>query len=227
VWHMTPSATTSPPTYPFFNVNIRFQLAPSPLGPVAHFTHRNGTVSSKPLHQLLGACDIVLPMVCSALLASSIVDASFHAGVPVVPPPGGLACDAARDAVLGYAAIEWLSPHVAKSGGLEYSGIVRGLIANTSIWPVTGMFPPRLVRAKLRAVSLAYWAGGRYLQAAFEVSLERSLRMCLDVQQQQLFRFVPSSAHDCRKIHPFRAGGGTNMCVSLAFYPRRCNQCHN
>jgi hypothetical protein len=86
------------------------------------------------------------------------------------------------------------------------------------------MFPPRLVRAKLRAASLAYWAGGRYLEAAFEVSLERSLRMSLDAngimqqqQQQQLrpFNLVPSSTFDCRKIPPFRSGGGVNSYVTV------------
>jgi hypothetical protein len=127
---------------------------------------------------------------------------------------------------MGYGAIEWICSPGSQTGGLDYSGIVRGLIANTSTWPVTGMFPPRLVRAKLRASSLAYWAGGKHMQTAFEISLERTLRMSLDaleVSQQQherqhLFRFVPSSIFDCRKPPPFRGGGGRNTCVHVSAY---------
>jgi hypothetical protein len=231
---MSPPSRSFRPTHPFFNADVSIQPSSSPSGPVARLALRNGTVSSTPLHQLLRACDIVLPMVCSHMFASSIVDASIHAGVPVVPPPAGMACDAARVAVLGYGAAEWLSPPDAKSGGSEYSGIVRGLLANTSIWPVTGMFPPRLVRAKLRAASLAYWAGGQYLEAAFEVSLERSLRMSLDVheiiqqqqqqQQQRRFHLVPSSTFDCRKISPFRPGGGSNTYVTSPSYCRNTSR---
>lgn len=221
---MAPLSASEAPAHPFFNVDVRISLASSPLGPMGRLSYRNKTKTSAPFYQLLGACDIILPMSCSAQLASAVVDSSFHAGVPVVPPPAGMACDAARGAVMGYGAMEWVSSPASQTGGLDYSGIVRGLIANTSTWPVAGMFPPRLVRAKLRASSLAYWAGWKHLQTAFEISLERMLRMSLDAQeisqqqqeQRQLFRFVPSSIFDCRKLPPFRGGGERNTCVHVS-----------
>ena len=94
-----------------------------------------------------------------------------------------------------------------------------GLIANTSKWPVAGMLPPRLVRAKLRARSLYYWAGGQYMQQAFESALERTLRLTIDIhdmQQQQhnhqrRFNIIPSSPFDCRKIPILRPSGSSNV----------------
>jgi hypothetical protein len=225
---LTPSSTFSRSFH--FASDVRISLPSPPLGPIGRVSYRNGTKSSQPLHHIFSACDVVLPMVCSEHLASAIVDSSFHAGVPVIPPPAAMACDAARWAVFSYGAIEWIPSPSPAAGGLHYSGIVRGLIANTSSWPVAGMFPPRLVRAKLRASSLAYWAGGTFLQSAFEVALERTLRMALEVrsitqeqqqqqqeeedeeeeQQQRSFRIVPSSVFDCRKISVLRGGGGSN-----------------
>jgi hypothetical protein len=190
---------------------------------MSHFLNHNATKSTKSLHWIFGACDIVLPMVCSQHLASAIVDSSFHAGVPVVPPPSGMACDAARHAVLGYGALEWLASPAAKMGGRDYNSIVRGLIANTSIWPVGGMLPPRLARAKLRASSLAYWVGGQYMLQAFQAALERTLRMSLDMSMQAQhsrlkqygMHFVPSSIFDCRKINHLRQSGGSNTYVTM------------
>jgi hypothetical protein len=220
VWKMVGSAPSSAISRPFFfTADVRISLPFPPLGPTGLFTHQNGTKSSNALHHLLGACDVVLPMICSPHLASAIVDSSFYAGVPVVPPPAGMACDAARSAVLGYGATEWISSPGPRVGRLHYSSIVRGLIASTSTWPVTGLFPPRLVRAKLRASSLAYWAGGRYLQSAFEVALERTLRAALDIrsltQQEQRYHILPSSVFDCRQVPVLRGGGGSNTCASI------------
>jgi len=113
--------------------------------------------------------------------------------------------------------------NINDSGGLDYSGIVRALIANASKWPVAGMLPPRLVRAKLRARSLYYWAGGQYMQQAYESALERTLRLTIDVhdmqqqQQQQQhnhqrrFNIIPSSPFDCRKIPILRPSGSSNV----------------
>lgn len=225
VWHMTSLPPSAAPAHPFFNVDVRISSASSPVGPMGRLSNRNKTKTSAPFHQYLSACDIVLPMSCSEQLASAVVDSSFYAGVPVVPPPAGMACDAARGAVMGYGAMEWISSPDPQTGGMEYSGIVRGLIASTSTWPVTGMFPPRLVRAKLRASSLAYWVGGKHMQTAFEVSLERTLRMSLEAHEisqqhkrQHLFSFVPSSIFDCRKPPPFRGGGGRNTCAHVSAY---------
>jgi hypothetical protein len=217
IWHMTGSSPASRNAHPSFTSEVQI-LQPSPSeGPTARFSHRNGTTSFQPLHLLFAACDIVLPMQCSPNAASAIVDSSFYAGVPVIPPPAGMACDASRSAVTAHGAIEWVSSPAAGVGRLQYSGIVRGLIAETSAWPVTGLFPPRLVRAKLRASSLAYWSGGRHMQSTFEVALERSLRLAVDARHcdQQAFRIVPSSAFDCRKVRLLRGGGGLN---AYAFY---------
>lgn len=213
---MAGSSPTSSDVHPSFTSKVRILQPSRTEGPTARFSHQNGTKSSQPLHLLLAACDIVLPMLCSPNAASVIVDAAFYAGVPVIPPPAGMACDASRSAVIAHGAIEWVPSPASGAGKLHYSGIVRGLIAETSTWPVAGLLPPRLVRAKLRASSLAYWAGGRYMQLAFEVALERTLRLAVDVRHcnQQAFRIVPSSAFDCRKVPVLRGGGSLNMCAS-------------
>lgn len=231
VWHMAPLPPHYTPPYPFFVSEVRISLPPPPSGPMGRYFNRNASQTIKSLHEVFGSCDIVLPMVCSQHLASAIVDSSFYAGVPVVPPPSGMACDAARHAVLGYGALEWLASPAPNMGGRDYNSIVRGLIANTSIWPVGGMLPPRLARAKLRASSLAYWAGGQYMLQALEVALERTLRMSLDVNmnvqfqhsEHRLLRFVPSSPFDCRKISLIRQGGGSNTYGST---PLACPHLH-
>ena len=227
MWHMAPLSPLYTPPYPFLVSEVRISLPPPPSGPMGSYFNRNASQTIKSLHEVFASCDIVLPMVCSQHLASAIVDSSFYAGVPVVPPPSGMACDAARHAVSGYGALEWLASSAPKLGGRDYTSIVRGLIANTSIWPVGGMLPPRLARAKLRASSLAYWAGGQYMLQALETALERTLRMSLDVQlehsKHRRLRFVPSSVFDCRKISLIRQGGGSNTYVSM---PLTCLHLH-